>query len=114
MTVQVLSGKAKFTEVINSGKVVFIDFWATWCGPCRLISPVFDKLSEQYKDNENVEFYKVDVDEEMDISEEVGVRAMPTFIAFKDGNKLGSLMGADPKRLQALISEHSASDKPTA
>ncbi|QKX63369.1 uncharacterized protein TRUGW13939_10539 [Talaromyces rugulosus] len=105
MGVTVLSGKAQFDELINSGKIIIIDFWAPWCGPCRIISPVFEKLSGEIS---GPEFYKVDVDEEPDIAQEVGVRAMPTFVAFKDGGKVGELVGADPSRLTELVKQFAA------
>ncbi|KAG8733738.1 hypothetical protein FRC10_012154, partial [Ceratobasidium sp. 414] len=72
---------------INSGKPVVVDFWATWCGPCRLISPTFEKLSEV---GEGVGFYKVDVDE----------AEMPTFMLFKDGSKVADMVGANPPALE--------------
>ncbi|KAF8555116.1 thioredoxin [Imleria badia] len=102
MSVKEIKSLGEFQNLINSGKVIFIDFWATWCGPCKTISPVFEKLA---KENaiEGAEFYKVDVDDQPEIAQEVGIRAMPTFIAFKDGNKVGDLVGAAPQRLEALV-----------
>ncbi|CAI7567351.1 unnamed protein product [Penicillium discolor] len=92
----------EFNQIINSGKPVVIDFWATWCGPCRAISPIFEKMSELAEFN-NVEFYKVDADEQEQISQEVGIRAMPTFILFKDGNKIKEFLGANPNGLKELL-----------
>ncbi|KAH9020434.1 thioredoxin-like protein [Lactarius hengduanensis] len=105
MTVTAITSHAEFQEIINSGKVVAIDFWAAWCGPCRAISPIFEKLAGK-PEYAGVEFYKVDVDSQPDISQEVGIRAMPTFLIFKDGNKVKDLVGAHPGELEVCIIGH--------
>ncbi|EIM92946.1 thioredoxin [Stereum hirsutum FP-91666 SS1] len=100
MTVNAIKSLDEFHAAINKSTVTVFDFWATWCGPCRVISPIFEKLSTLHPE---IEFFKVDVDEQPEVSEEVGVRAMPTFIAFKDGQKLADVVGANPGALEALI-----------
>ncbi|EJC98765.1 thioredoxin [Fomitiporia mediterranea MF3/22] len=93
----------QFQEIINKDKYTVFDFWATWCGPCRMISPIFEKLAESAGDE--IEFYKVDVDSAPDIAQEVGIKAMPTFILFKNGQKVDDLMGAHPGKLNELIAK---------
>ncbi|KAI0045660.1 thioredoxin [Auriscalpium vulgare] len=100
MTVTAVKSLAEFNELINSDKVTVFDFWATWCGPCRVISPVFETLSGKH---EATSFYKVDVDDQTEIAQEVGIRAMPTFVAFKNGQKIGELVGANTAALTTLI-----------
>ncbi|EPS99336.1 hypothetical protein FOMPIDRAFT_1024202 [Fomitopsis schrenkii] len=90
---------------ISKDTPAVFDFWATWCGPCKQISPIFEKLAEQFP---GAEYYKVDVDEQTDVAQEVGIRAMPTFLVFKSGNKVKELVGANPGALQTLISEAAA------
>ncbi|KDQ06722.1 hypothetical protein BOTBODRAFT_181312 [Botryobasidium botryosum FD-172 SS1] len=92
----------QYQQVTNSGKVVIIDFTATWCPPCNAIAPYFEKFSKEYSE---VEFYKVDidVDQVQGVVQELGVRAMPTFKVFKDGVKIGELLGANEKGLENLV-----------
>ena len=71
-----------FDNEISSG-VVFVDFFATWCGPCKMLSPVVDDVSNEIT---NVKFLKVDVDESEDIASKYGIMSIPTLIIFKDGN----------------------------
>ena len=79
----------EFKEEINKG-IVFVDFFATWCGPCRMLSPVVDEVSEEISD---VKFLKVDVDEAGDIAADYHILSIPTLIIFKDGNVVAKQMG---------------------
>lgn len=76
-----------------------IDFWATWCGPCKVIGPIFEKISDTPA-GEKVGFYKVDVDAQEKIAQEVGVNAMPTFVFFHKGQVVKKVVGANPPALQ--------------
>ncbi|KAJ8457364.1 hypothetical protein ONZ45_g12524 [Pleurotus djamor] len=100
MVIKALTTLPAFRQAISGRRPVVIDFWATWCGPCKAIAPVFEKFATS---TEKVDFYKVDVDSAVDIAQEVGIRAMPTFAAFKDGSKIGTVVGADPSQLAKLV-----------
>jgi thioredoxin 1 len=102
MAVQELKSVEQFNTLIASKPLVAIDVWAQWCGPCRFISPVFEKHSESDEFKDKIVFAKVDADEVPDLSQELGVRAMPSFFFFKDGAKVSDLdlVGADPGRLE--------------
>lgn len=77
-----------------------VDCMATWCGPCKVIAPAIVKMSNAHQ---NARFYKLDVDEVPDVAQDLGVRAMPTFVVFKDGEKVGEVVGANQKALEALV-----------
>jgi thioredoxin 1 len=81
-------------EVLNSEKVVLVDFWAAWCGPCRMVGPVVEEISEE---NPDLKVCKVDVDKAQDLAAKFGVMSIPTLIAFKDGKEVNRTMGAQPK-----------------
>ncbi|EJU02536.1 thioredoxin [Dacryopinax primogenitus] len=98
----------QFKELLDSNKLFVIDFWATWCGPCRMIRPIFEKLAESKDFNSKIAFYSVDVDEQGEIAQEVGIRAMPTFMVFKDGGKIDEFTGAVPAKLQAMVAKAAA------
>ncbi|KAH9914625.1 thioredoxin [Epithele typhae] len=98
--VQAVKDLQEFKDIINGDTVAIFDFWATWCGPCRNISPIFEKLASQ---DGGAKFYKVNIDEAADVAEEVGIRALPTFIAFKSGQKIKEVVGANASDLAAMI-----------
>ncbi len=80
-----------------------VDFTATWCGPCKMIGPVFAQLSTKYT---NLQFIKVDVDELEDVSGEAGVTAMPSFFVYKEGKVVDQLVGASQEKLEALCAKY--------
>jgi len=82
-------------EVIQSNKTVLIDFWATWCGPCRMIAPIVEELAVEYEGKAKIG--KVDVDENQQIAIKFGVRSIPTILIFKDGKVKDTIIGAVPK-----------------
>lgn len=84
-------------EIANSSVPVVVDFWASWCGPCKMLSPVIDELSEEF--GEKVKFTKVNVDDNPGVSSKFSVSSIPTVLIFKDGNVAGSFVGFKPKQL---------------
>ena len=95
MAVQKLDG-SNFDNIINSAdKPVIVDFFADWCGPCKMIAPVLEKLSEEYENE--IMFCKVNVDENSDIAARFSVQNIPTFISFKNGQLYNTMVGAGSK-----------------
>ena len=83
------------TDVLGSEKPVLVDFWAEWCGPCRMIAPALEELSEQLADK--VTIAKLNVDENQDIAGRYGVRGIPTMLLFKGGQPVAQKVGAAPR-----------------
>jgi len=81
-----------FDDLIVRNPIVFIDFWASWCGPCRIMEPIVEKLATKYSGK--VLFGKVNVDEEMNISSRYEVFSIPTFMVFKNGQPMDAVIGA--------------------
>ena len=86
---------ANFEELVNSGKPMVLDFWAEWCGPCRMVAPIIDELATEYEGR--VTIGKMDVDENNDVVAQFGVRNIPTVLFFKDGQVVDKQVGAAPK-----------------
>ena len=82
------------SEVLASEQPVLIDFWASWCGPCRMLSPVIDKIADEVSD---VKFGKVNVDEQMDLARQFRVVSIPTLIIFKNGQEVQRMVGVTSK-----------------
>ena len=81
-------------EVLNSDKPVLIDFWASWCGPCRMVGPIIDEIA---KENSDIKVCKVNVDDEPELAGEFNIMSIPTLVVMKDGQVLRQSMGAKPK-----------------
>ena len=83
-----------FSEVINSGKKVLLDFWAPWCGPCRMVLPLVEAIAEERSD---IKVGKINVDEEIELASRFGIMSIPTLLVIKDGQVVNKAMGARPK-----------------
>ena len=82
-------------EVLKSENLVLVDFWASWCGPCRMMSPVIDQVAEEMGDN--IKIGKINIDEERNLALQYDVMSIPTFIVFKDGREIGRSVGVQDK-----------------
>ncbi|PNH11937.1 Thioredoxin H-type [Tetrabaena socialis] len=94
---------ARLETAKAEGKACVVDFFAQWCGPCKMIAPLFEALSHE---NPSIYFLKVDVDDVTAVAETCGVSAMPTFMVFKDGVKVDELVGAAQDKLKLLVAKY--------
>jgi thioredoxin 1 len=101
-----VNGKEQWqNEVINSDKPVFVDFWAEWCGPCRIVSPTIEELSKEYEGK--VDFVKVNVDQNNELASKYNVFSIPTLAIFSNGKVIAQSAGAAPKeKIRSYIDKH--------
>ena len=81
-------------EVLNSDKPVLMDFWAPWCGPCRMVAPLVEEIAKERSD---IKIVKINVDEEQELAMQFGVRSIPTLVVLKNGKIVNQVTGARPK-----------------
>jgi thioredoxin 1 len=94
-------------DVLKAGKPVLVDYWAEWCGPCKMIAPILDEVSATYRDK--LQIAKMNVDENRDIPAKFGIRGIPTLMLFKDGQLAATKVGAMSKaQLTAFIDQQLA------
>ena len=98
MSVLTITSENFEAEVLNASKQVLIDFWAPWCGPCRMLSPVVDEIAEE---TVVAIIGKVNVDDEGELAQRFGVMSIPTLILFRDGKPVAQTVGVQPK--QAIL-----------
>lgn len=104
MSVINLNGKNFEEEVMNSKKTVLIDFWASWCGPCKMMAPVVNELADELADS--VKVCKINIDEEQNLAVKYNVMSIPTFVVIKNGKETGRSIGVQNKsELMNIINE---------
>lgn len=94
-----------FDLFVKENAAVVVDFWAPWCGPCRVSTPIFEELSKEFSGKAH--FVKVNVDDNPEIAGKFGIMSIPTFLIFKDGEQAGEIHGAYPKaEFKKMLAEH--------
>lgn len=94
MTQQISAAEFE-SKVLSASEPVLVDFFATWCGPCRMMAPTIDEVSQEMAGKASV--YKLDIDEAPQIAQQLGIMSVPTFMVFKDGKVASQTIGAQPK-----------------
>ena len=100
---KVVTDTAFETEVLGSDKPVLVDFWAEWCGPCRMIAPSVEAVAEEYDGKASI--YKMNVDENLNVPQQYGIRGIPTLVLFKGGQEVERIVGAVSREAIAKVIE---------
>ncbi|UZT83039.1 thioredoxin [Caproicibacterium sp. BJN0003] len=95
MEIKALTSENFEAEVLKESKTVLVDFWASWCGPCRMLSPVVDQIAEERQD---IKVCKVNIDEQPELAQKFGIMSIPTLLVFRDGKQVNSSVGVRPKQ----------------
>ncbi|KAL2016817.1 hypothetical protein VTK56DRAFT_2940 [Thermocarpiscus australiensis] len=98
-----ITSSAQWRQVLSTNTIVIADFYADWCGPCKMIAPTFASLAARHAKPRRIAFCKVDVDAQPDVARQYGVRAMPTFLVLRDGAVVDTVQGANPPALAAAV-----------
>lgn len=97
MAVTTISSAQAFRNEISKDTLTIVDFWAEWCGPCRMVSPTIDELSEDFK--EKASFFKLNVDDVQEVAVELGILSIPTIVFFRAGKEIKRTIGASSKEV---------------
>ena len=101
MAASVITKENFDSEVLKAEGTVLVDFWATWCGPCRMLSPIVDEVASEHPD---VKVGKINVDEQPELAQQFGIMSIPTLLVFKNGEKVQESVGLIPKeKVEALL-----------
>lgn len=95
MEIKALTSENFEAEVLKESKTVLVDFWASWCGPCRMLSPVVDQIAEERQD---IKVCKVNIDEQPELAQKFDVMSIPTLLVFRNGKQVNSSVGVRPKQ----------------
>lgn len=101
--VAVIASRQEFDDALKHDGLVVVDFFATWCGPCKMIAPLLDKFAAEYS---QAKFIKVDVDEQGEIAREYEISSMPTVLFIKNGSIVSKVLGAQPNALKEAIASN--------
>lgn len=100
-----IESTSQFSALLSSSAIVVADFYADWCGPCRQIAPIYEQLSAQLSRPNKITFAKINTDQQVDLARSYNVKAMPTFMIFKNARRVEFIEGADPRRLSEVVKQ---------